>query len=91
MSDLREVESMPLSRTQRIGEMVVGAILGLIVGAIVAVNVVITAGVDRGYEASLAEVFEESALLGVAVLVILVAGPFVGVYAARRIRRKMEQ
>ena len=66
-----------------------GAILGFIVGAIVAVNVVITAGVDRGYEASLAEVFEESAVLGVAVLAILVAGPIVGVYAARRIRQKM--
>jgi len=50
---------------------------------------VITAGVDRGYEASLAEVFEESAVLGVAVLAILVAGPIVGVYAARRIRQKM--
>ena len=66
-----------------------GAILGFIVGAIVAVNLVITAGVDRGYEASLAEVFGESAVLGVAVLAILVAGPIVGVYAARRIRRKM--
>ncbi len=71
--------------------MAAGAILGFIVGAIVAVNVVITAGVDRGYQASLAEVFEESAVLGVAVLAILVAGPIVGVYAARRIRRKMEE
>ncbi len=82
---------MSMSRPQRIGEMAAGAILGFIVGAIVAVNVVITAGVDRGYQASLAEVFEESAVLGVAVLAILVAGPIVGVYAARRIRRKMEE
>lgn len=82
---------MVLSPGRRIAESVAGAVVGFIVGAIVAVNVIITAGVDRGYEASLTEVFDESTLLGVAVVAILVAGPIVGVVGARRIRRKMDQ
>jgi hypothetical protein len=82
---------MVLSPGRRIAESVAGAVVGFIVGAIVAVNVIITAGVDRGYEASLTEVFDESTLLGVAVVAILVAGPIVGVVGARRIRQKMDQ
>jgi hypothetical protein len=82
---------MVLSPGRRIAESLAGVVVGFIVGAIVAVNVVITAGVDRGYEASLTEVFDESTLLGVAVVAILVAGPIVGVVGARRIRQKMDQ
>ena len=70
---------------------VVGAILGLAVGAIVAVNVVITAGVDRGYQASFAEIFDESLILGIVTVAILAAGPVVGVLVARRIRKRANQ
>ena len=87
---MRKAHDMASNPVRRIAEGIVGAIVGFVVGAIVAVNVVITAGVDRGYEASLAEVFEENTLLGVAVVVILMAGPIVGVIGARRIRQKMD-
>jgi hypothetical protein len=72
----------------RVTDVVVGAILGLAVGAIIAVNVVITAGVDRGYQATIAEIFDESIILGIITVAILAAGPVVGVIAARRIRKR---
>lgn len=61
------------------------AVLGFVVAAIVAVNVVIASGVDRGYEASLGEVFEENPVAGVITVAVLVAGPVVGVWTAKRI------
>ena len=82
---------MPSNTVRRVAETVIGAILGLVVGAIIAVNLIIIAGVERGYEASLIEVFEENALVAVSAVVILVAGPVVGVIVARRIRRRMEE
>ncbi|HYO85501.1 MAG TPA: hypothetical protein VES01_03440 [Dermatophilaceae bacterium] len=68
-------------------DLVVGGLTGGVVGAIVAVNVVIFAGIDRGYESSLADVFRESALVGVLVVVVLLGVPVLGVVTARRIRR----
>ncbi|MDF1595218.1 MAG: hypothetical protein P1T08_03845 [Acidimicrobiia bacterium] len=63
-----------------------GAIIGLMIGGIVAVNLVIFAGVDQGYEASLPEVFETNVLLGITTVAILTAGPIVGFVVASRIR-----
>jgi hypothetical protein len=64
----------------------VGGIVGGVIGAIVAVNVVIFAGIERGYEATIPEVFRENVVIGVLTVVVLVAGPIVGVVVARRIR-----
>ena len=82
---------MTTSMRRRVIGTILGAIVGFASGAIISVNVVITAGVDRGYEASLSEVFDENVLVGVGVLVILVAGPVVGVILARRIWRRTDQ
>ena len=82
---------MKTTTRTRITDLVVGAILGLAVGAIIAVNVVITAGVDRGYQATIPEIFDESIILGVITVAILAAGPVVGVIVARRIRKRTGQ
>lgn len=87
---LREADDMRSSIRKRVTDIVVGAILGFAVGAIIAVNVVITAGVDRGYEASIPEIFEENTLLGVVTVAILAAGPIIGVIITRRLRRRSE-
>jgi hypothetical protein len=83
---------MASSSTERKGRgwvrYVVGALVGGIVGGIVAVNVVIYAGIDRGYEASLADVFGQNAVVGVVTVAILVAGPVLGLVTAHRIRRR---
>lgn len=70
--------------TRRLRDTVVGGLVGAVVGAIVAVNVVIHTGVDRGYEASLPEVFRHSPVVGTVTVVILLAGPMVGAVVARR-------
>lgn len=67
-------------------DILVGGVVGGITGVIVAVNVVIFSGVDRGYQASLREVFDESPILGVVVVVVLAAAPVLGVLVARRQR-----
>ena len=69
-------------------DIVVGLLAGGSVGAVVAVNVVIFAGTDRGYEASLADVFRQNALVGLLVVAVLFAGPVLGVMIARRVRRR---
>ena len=91
MHRLRKADCVPSKTVRRVADTVIGAILGLVAGAIIAINLIITAGVERGYEASLSEVFEENALVAVAAVAILVVGPVVGVIIARRIRRRMEQ
>lgn len=63
---------------------VVGGLVGAIAGAIAAVNLVIFAGVESGYESSPADVYRHSTLLGIAVTIVLLAGPILGVLAARR-------
>lgn len=82
---------MRTNTKRRLIDTVVGAVLGLAVGAIAAVNVVITAGVDRGYQASFSEIFDDSIFLGVVTVSILAAGPVVGVIVARRIRKRANQ
>jgi len=73
---------------KRVANGAIGAILGFAVGAIIAVNVVITAGVDQGYEASLPEIFDESIFLGIVTVAILAAGPVLGVIIAYRLQRR---
>ncbi len=80
--------STPDGRTRAwVLDLVVGGTVGGVVGSIVAVNVVIFAGMDRGYESSPADVFEQNPLVGLLVLVVLLGGPVLGVMTARRIRR----
>lgn len=69
-------------------DIMVGGISGGLVGAIVAVNLVIYSGMERGYETTIPEVFRESALVGSLVVAVLLAGPVVGVWIARRLRRQ---
>ncbi len=69
-------------------DIVVGLLAGGSVGAVVAVNVVIFAGPEQGYEASLADVFRQNALVGLLVVAVLLAGPVLGVMIARRVRRR---
>jgi hypothetical protein len=72
-------------------DVLVGGILGAVVGAIVAVNVVIYSGVDQGYETSPGDLFAQRPVAGVMAVVALVAGPPVGMYLARRLRRRRER
>lgn len=71
-----------------VADIVLGAIAGGLVGAVVAVNFVIYAGIEGGYEASIAEVFRQSPFAGIATVAILIAGPLLGVVVARILRRK---
>ncbi len=75
-----------MSRIGVLVRLVVGGIAGLVVGAIAAVNVAIAFGTDRGYEASIGELFTENPLVGVVVVAVLVAGPIAGAIVALRIR-----
>lgn len=65
---------------------ILGAIAGAVAGAIIAVNIVIFSGMSRGYETTLPQVFDENPAVGMIVLAILVGGPVVGVYLARKLR-----
>lgn len=81
-------ENGPHDRRSWLIDLVVGGIAGGIVGAIAAVNVVIYAGIERGYEATIPEVFRESPLIGSVVVAILGAGPVLGAWIARRVRHQ---
>ncbi len=65
----------------------VGGGLGLLVAGIIAVNLVIFSGIDVGYEASIAEVFDYNPVVGVMVVAVLVLGPALGISLARARRR----
>jgi uncharacterized membrane protein len=69
-------------------DLTVGGLVGGLVGAVAAVNFVIYTGIERGYEASLAEVFQHSLIAGIVTVMILIAGPVLGVFTARRLRGK---
>jgi hypothetical protein len=68
-------------------DILLGGVIGGVVGAIVAVNVVIYSGIDRGYEATIPEVFRQNMLVGILTVAILVGAPVLGVAVARRVRR----
>jgi hypothetical protein len=44
-------------------------------------------GIEGGYEASIPDVFRQNLLAGIVTVVILAAGPVLGVAIARRMRR----
>ncbi len=74
---------------QRILLAAAGALAGLVVGWLVAVNVIITFGIDRGYEATIPEVFRENPVAGAVAALILVAGPVLGAWSALRLARSV--
>jgi multisubunit Na+/H+ antiporter MnhB subunit len=69
-------------------DLAVGGLVGGLVGAVAAVNFVIYTGIEQGYEASLVEVFQHSLIAGIVTVMILLAGPVLGVLTARRLRRR---
>lgn len=75
---------MSMTRRRLAIRVVSGALVGLVVGAIASVNVVIFGGIEDGYEASIPEVFDESTLVGLIAVVVLVAGPVIGAIIALR-------
>lgn len=64
-----------------------GGLAGGLAGAVVALNVMILSGVEQGYEAGLAGVFDRSVLAGTLAVGALVSGPVVGVLVSRWIPR----
>lgn len=68
-------------------DLTVGGLVGGLVGAVAAVNFVIYTGIEQGYQASLVEVFQYSLIAGIVTVMILIAGPVLGVLTARRLRR----
>ena len=68
-------------------DLVAGGIVGGIAGAIVAVNIVIFSGQEDGYQASISQVFRDNPAVGIITVAFLAAGPVVGVFLARRMRR----
>ena len=69
----------------------IGVLVGGAVGAIVAVNFVIYAGIEGGYEASIADVFRQNIVAGIVTIAILGGGPVIGVATARRMRMRRNQ
>ena len=67
-----------------------GVIVGGICGGIAAVNVVIWAGPDTGYQSSLQDVFRHNPLTGIAATTLLVGGPIIGVWIARKLRHQRD-
>lgn len=67
---------------------VVAALGGFVVAVIAILNLHILVGLEAGYAASPADVFEWSLLLGMVDIALLVAGPMLGVVAASRLRRR---
>jgi hypothetical protein len=79
---------MTMTRRRQIIRSVFGAGVGLVAGLIASINVVIFGGIDAGYEATPIEVFEENVLVGMIALLVLVAGPIVGITVALRERHR---
>lgn len=73
-----------MTTRRRVVRVVFGALVGFIVGAIVAVNFVIAVGFDTGYESTIPEVFDQNLLVGMVTVLILAAGPVLGVIIAMR-------
>jgi hypothetical protein len=80
----------PDQRRAWLADVLVGGLVGGVIGAIVAVNVVIFGGIDRGYEATPAQVFRENTVVGILMVTVFVAGPVVGVATARRRRARRQ-
>ncbi|HXV71456.1 MAG TPA: hypothetical protein VEB69_08650 [Acidimicrobiia bacterium] len=67
---------------------VAGVLVGALVGLIAVWNLSIFLGVEGGYQASLVDVFEHGLLAGVLATGVLLSGPAVGIWVARRQRHK---
>lgn len=75
-------------RSGWIVDSLIGTVWGAVLGAVLAVNVVIFSGVDRGYQASISEVFDHNQVVGIVTVAILAAGPVLGVVTMRRLRNR---
>lgn len=71
-------------------DLAAGGLGGLVIAWIVAVNLVIYLGVEGGYRAGPGDVFGHSAVLGIVVVAIVLAGPALGVTYMRRQRRQRD-
>lgn len=71
-------------------DIVAGSLVGGLVGLVAAWNLAIFTGVEGGYEASVSDAFEHSLVSGILVTGALLGGPLVGVWVARRQRRKRD-
>lgn len=71
-------------------DVTLGGLVGGVVGAVAAVNFVIYVGIERGYEASIADVFKQNTLAGIVTVSVLILGPILGVLAARWLRRRRD-
>ncbi len=69
-------------------DLLVGGFAGLVIGWVAALNLVIYSGTERGYETSLATIFDQEPVVGLAAVTVLVTGPMVGVAIARRTRSR---
>jgi hypothetical protein len=75
-------------RTATVVLAAVGALIGLVVAAIVTLNLHIVVGLEQGYAASPAEVFEHSIALGIFDVVLAVAAPVGGALGMLWLRRR---
>ena len=75
------------ARREWLVDVLVGGAIGVLVGAVVAVNLVILVGPEKGYESSIAEVFEHDLVAGLVTVAILALSPAAGIWLARRRRR----
>ena len=76
------------SRREWLFDGLLGGLVGGVMGAIVAVNFVIFSGMERGYESTIPEVFRQNWLVGMVTVMILAAGPILGMWMMRRRRRR---
>lgn len=63
---------------------VLGGAVGAIVGAITSVNIVIFSGIEDGYEATPAQVFDENPVIGMVATLTLIGCILGGAVVARR-------
>ena len=63
---------------------------GLLVAVIIILNLHIIVGLEEGYAASPVEVLEASALLALADVALLIAGPVLGIVVVTRLRSRRQ-
>lgn len=77
-----------LHRLGRLAGTGAAALVGLVVAIVVTLNLHIVVGLEQGYAATPAEVFDRSILLGVLDLLLLLVGPAAAVLLLRRSSRR---
>ncbi len=68
-----------------------GALSGLVVGVIVVLNLNILAGLEDGYAATPRQILDMSAILALAEIMLLIAGPVLGTLVALKLRSRPRQ